>query len=593
MDYKTAVSCTRSAFIGIGLIFIQSVFQDANAQCTSTFSISPNDTICIGETLVLTDLSFSTNGIGGWAWSANGSQLAGSPVSSFSTQFEGVYTIQLQAFDNLGTACDVANQTVVVLGNPVVELTSSPISCYGACDGGMSVTYTSDNEGAYTATWAGVGGSTALSGLCPGVYTAVVTDDYGCTTPFYSVQEQLYQSGPLQAIVTNGQTIMACPGNPSVQIELQIEGGTPFPTQQYSVSWSPATGLSNSNVEDPTLTPLSTNLNQVYTATITDFHGCQTNSSFEHLADVSRLQGNVTVGSDPCVACEVMVYTNQSTAWNQIKYVTTNVSGNYSIDSIPGETGIYIMVDPDNVFYPTALETYYGSPTHSHRWTEALQINSGCQALLNKDIQAITTPPQNGGCTMSGTLYYSHSGKVQQEDPIPLIDVVVEKTPPGTPVGKSTTNVNGEFEFNLMEASQSNYVIYVNIAGIPMGQTYEVTIDQGDLLFDQLNLCLNEDSTEIAVCAVSSVEDSPESTRLESFAFPNPNNGNFTLSMGKFEGSAVEVQVLDLSGRLVSNQSFGNAPNQLTFSGFSEGYYLVRLRSSDSYQILRLNVIQN
>jgi hypothetical protein len=590
MDTKTSVPSMRSVLIAFGFFSLSALFHGSFAQCTSSFSFGPNDTICTGENLTLTDLSFSTNGIGGWAWSANGSQLAGLPVSGFSAQAEGVYTIQLQAFDNIGTACDPASQMIVVLGNPAVELAATEISCTGACDGGMQVTYFSVNEAAYTSTWTGVGGSAPLTDLCPGIYTAVITDEYGCTGPVYAVQEQLFEPALLEANMLTSTTIQSCPGNQSIPIDLNIQGGTPGVTSGYLVSWSPSTGLSATNVEDPVLSPLSTNMNQTFTASITDDRGCQTTASFELVAVSSQLEGTVTIGAAPCVACEVSFFTDPTSAWTETFSSTTDVDGFYHIDQISGSTNFHLMVDPDNIIYPNALQTYYNAGQPTHRWAEALELNSGCGSLLNKDIPVLTVPSHNGACTIKGTLYQSSTGKTQQEDPIPLIDVVVEKTPPGTPAGRATTNVNGEFEFDLMEASDSSYVIYVNFPGVPMGQTYSITVDANDLLYDNLDLCVDVDSTVIAVCSVSGVPDQPQTTTNDISIYPNPNNGDFTLRTGRFEGTDMTMQLIDVSGRVIYEAKAENAPGQINLVGISAGYYLTVIQSATGRETLPVSV---
>lgn len=593
MDHEKPFLHSASAFISIGLILFQAVFQSTFAQCTSAFSIGPNDTICTGESLVLTDLSFSANGIGGWAWSANGSQLAGTPVSSFSTQIEGVYTIELQAFDDLGTPCDPANQTIVVLGNPAVELTATEISCTGACDGGMQVTYFSVNEAAYTATWTGVGGSAPLTDLCPGIYTALITDDYGCTGPVYTVQQQLFEPQELQAEILSGSIIVSCPGNQPIPIDLSIQGGTPDQAGGYAVNWSPSIGLSANNIEDPMLSPLATNMNQTFTANISDFNGCQASASLQLLATSSQLQGIVTIGADPCVGCEVSFFTDPSNAWTESFSAVTDIDGFYEIPQIPGLKDFHLMVDPDNVVYPNALQTYYSLGEPTHRWTESLQLNSGCGSSLTKDIPVLTVPSQNGTCTMRGTLYQSLTGKTQQEDPIPLIDVVVEKTPPGTPAGKATTDQNGIFEFNLMEASDSAYVIYVNFPGVPMGQTYSITVDPNDLLYDNLDLCVDVDSTLISVCSVSGVPNLGVEEPSGMAVYPNPNCGDFIFKTGQFVGANVTLRLFDLFGRVVHEKTIENVPHQLEINSIPAGYYVLFIEAAGSSNTLPVSVLQN
>ncbi|MFT6211823.1 MAG: hypothetical protein ACJATE_002469 [Bacteroidia bacterium] len=47
--------------------------------------------------------------------------------------------------------------------------------------------------------------------------------------------------------------------------------------------------------------------------------------------------------------------------------------------------------------------------------------------------------------------------------------------------------------------------------------------------------------------------------------------------MGSFEGEKAQVNVFDVSGRVVLQRSFQNAPREFQFSGLSKGYYLLRI----------------
>lgn len=590
MDHKASFSIMRSALV---ICLFSAVFQESLAQCTSAFSIGPNDTICINENLTLTDLSFGGTSIDGWQWSANGSQLPGTPVSSFSAPNEGVYVIELIAFDNLGTQCDPAIQSVVVLGNPAVELTATEISCTGACDGGMQVTYFSDNEAAYTSTWVSIGGSAPLTDLCPGLYTAVITDDFGCTGPVYSIQDQLFEPALLEANMLTGNTVQSCPDGQAIALDLDIQGGTPEVTGDYSVSWSPNTGLSASNIEDPVLSPLATNMNQTFTASITDSRGCEATTQVTLMPLPSQVGGEITIGGQPCTACEVYLLKTGVAGWDTIDHVATDVvTGQYYFQVVPGITQFRLMADPDNLIYPTALQTFYGAPDPTYLWQDAFLLNTGCATVTDKDVEVIVPPTQEGQCTLSGTLWsYDGSGKLQAEfDPIPLIDVVVEKTPPGTPQGKSTTDENGEFEFQFMEADAALYTLYVNLPGIPMMETYSITIDPNDLLYAQLDLCVDIDANGIYRCGSLNVEEETEADQKISI-YPNPNNGDFTLRTGRFEGSNMTVHLFDVSGRSVHEMRLENAPSQIEMKSISAGYYLVVIRSSVGSETVPVSVL--
>lgn len=548
------------------------------AQCNASFDYDEQDTVCINAIVVLTDQSTSTNGIGNITWTSNGNQFPSVGGSaSFEPTVEGVYEIILEAFDVQFACSDRDTVTIVVLGNPIAEIEVANISCHGLCDGTAMAFYDSQNSGAYTATWSG-GGTDPLADLCAGVYVADISDDFGCTAG-PSIQGEIIEPDQLSSTISNGATILGCSGDPDIQLNVGISGGTPNINGAYNVLWSPASGISNEFSASPLLDPGVGNQFQIYTANITDDRGCTTSSNVQLLPSNSDVQGVISIGGTPCANCEVVFFKPQSTDWNNIFTAATNASGNYLFGNVPGQIDFRLMADPDDVFHPNVLQGFYAETGSTHLWEQATPLNSGCGAVLQKDIDLPAALQNNGQCSFRGALFYGATGKTQtEEDPIPLIDVVVEKTPPGSPQSKATTDINGEFEFALMESSATLYTLYVNMPGVPMMSTYEILVSPGDTLYQNLNLCFDSLSTEIAPCLATSVEEPTLGTEPSLInVYPNPNNGNFQLLMGSFEGEKAQVNVFDVSGRVVLQSSFQNAPREFQFSGLSKGYYLLRI----------------
>ena len=575
----------------IGLISIAFLSNHADAQCAASFDYGGQDTVCINATVSLTDQSTTPFGVGGWAWSVNGNQLAGlGGISLFEPTEEGVYEIILEVFDSQSTCSDRDTVVIVVLGNPVPQLDIVNISCHGLCDGTALVFYDSPNAGAYTATWS-TGGIAPLTNLCAGMYAATISDGFGCTPPAVSAQGEVIEPSQLTSNISNGAVVLGCDGDPDITLNVGISGGTPNVNGAYNVLWSPATGISNVFSTSPLLTPSTGNLFQIYTANITDDRGCTTSSDVQLLPSTSQVQGVITIGGSPCANCEVIFFKPQSTDWNPLFTGVTNASGNYLFGNVPGQTDFRLMADPDDGVHPNVLQGYYTETGSTYLWEQAAALNSGCGASLQKDIDVPAALQNNGQCTLRGALYQLNPGKVQaQEDPIPLIDVVVEKTPPGSPQAKATTDINGEFEFTLMEASDTLYALYVNIPGLPMNQTHQIMIDPNDLLYNQLDLCVNLERTFISTCTALSVVE-PIEDRSAVSVYPNPSNGSFQVSMGSFEGENTQVKVFDVSGRVVLARSFQNTPNEIQISGIPQGYYVLRIDDGQRAESLTVSVM--
>jgi len=126
----------------------------------------------------------------------------------------------------------------------------------------------SAGQGPYTYSWFPVEGlsdpniqNPLASPTEPTVYKVIITDAIGCEGESDIFVQQYPQ---LNASAGNDKEI--CYGF-STSLNGSTWGGEP----DYTYEWSPATGLSNPNIANPTASPFSTTF---YTLTVTDANGC-------------------------------------------------------------------------------------------------------------------------------------------------------------------------------------------------------------------------------------------------------------------------------------------------------------------------------
>ena len=143
------------------------------------------------------------------------------------------------------------------------------ISCSNASDGSIDISVIG-GAGNATFQWTGSNAfnstSEDLSGLVPGTFDLVVTDQNGCTA---TASFNLTAPSPLDA--TAAITTATCQGTNNGAIDLTTSGGTPA----YSWLWS-GPGAFTSNNED-----ISNLFAGVYTVSITDANGCSYSESFD------------------------------------------------------------------------------------------------------------------------------------------------------------------------------------------------------------------------------------------------------------------------------------------------------------------------
>ncbi len=210
---------------------------------------SSNDVSCYGGN----DGDATINVTGGtapftYAWSPSG----GSGVSAANLS-AGSYSAAVT--DDQGCVGSVN----VVIGSPtqiIITETITDIIC-GSSLGQISTSVTGGN-GTYSYAWLPNGETTSsISGLAVGTYSLEVTDGSGC-----SVLENyvISTSGTLTIVATPASTTI----NAGESVQLNASGATYY-------TWSPATGLSATDISDPIATPTSS---ITYTVTGSDANGC-------------------------------------------------------------------------------------------------------------------------------------------------------------------------------------------------------------------------------------------------------------------------------------------------------------------------------
>lgn len=258
------------------------------------------------------------------------------------------------------------------------------------------------------------------------------------------------------------------------------------------------------------------------------------------------------------------------------------------IDSVPlSEAGAYhfedlypgrytLQVVPNRDAYPDLPPYYLGDrPT----WTGAQFSDYGptfSSAALHISVPSVPElTPEDGQGKISGNVGYEGSLKSTLGRPVKKASVMLLKK------GKKSTNASGDvvgyFEtddlgnYVFENVPDGDYILIVDITGLPMVQVYEVFIE-GNMIKDGLDYEVGTDGIDKS--ASVDVESIKEESLL---VFPNPGDGRILIkaeAMGEYE-----VRVYGSDGRLVPVRVLaeGSGQKTLDISQEDQGLYLIVL----------------
>ncbi|MCB9165251.1 MAG: SprB repeat-containing protein [Flavobacteriales bacterium] len=199
----------------------------------------------------------------------------------------GTYTVQVTN----GSGCVSIAEAVVGTSTAIVpNLSSTPVSCPGACDGTATVGPVGGVE-PYTYTWSpepGAGqGSPQVTGLCAGVYEVLIADASGCDTTV-----QVLISEPLPISASAVVSAVTCFGSCDGSVIVTAAGGT----GALTYSWAPIPPNGQGSNGAFNLCAGS------YALTITDANGCAATFTYEVLGP-DELVLTIGTTSSECGLC--------------------------------------------------------------------------------------------------------------------------------------------------------------------------------------------------------------------------------------------------------------------------------------------------
>ncbi|BDS15565.1 hypothetical protein [Aureispira anguillae] len=555
----------------------------------------------------------ATGGVGGFLYYING-QSQSSPT--FTGLVAGTYT-----FSVCDTNYCVYDTTIVIPARPKVEgiVVGNNPSCHGDCNGSATITVPS-NVTISSAIWNNGMTGTSISGLCPGTYSAIITDQYNCTD---TVSVTLTDPDPVSVnLVSNSD--LNCSTNDGSAVLLASGGVAPYNYQL--VNWSTGEFFSNTTGSFTTLTAGS------YNIIVTDANGCIP----------ACLGHSFVVGNNANPLIVTSTTTDVSCSSNSVNVVNSaNSDGSLTLTATGGTSPYLYSIDgvnfqTSNTFANLAAGVYTSVVIDANGCSQIVVDTIGEPDPIKIGVAAITPATcnqANGSITLTATggtpgfLYYIN-GQSQSsptftgltsgtytfsvcdinycvyDTTIVIPDVTgfvasATSTPlssNGACDGTATvTTSNNANTYNMVwsngmtGATISNLCagVYVVIVTSSDGcsDTVSVTISGSDPVCSRL--ATTNTSTETVIEREKTLPDAIELTNIitESDApmlnvSPNPAFFSMVKVVYQTSEKAVSLSILDLNGKLVYNRDHldGEGSLEVMVDAWPSSTYFVVLR---------------
>lgn len=301
--------------------------------------------------------------------------------------------------------------------------------------------------------------------------------------------------------------------------------------------------------------------------------------------DFGSIAGTVydTTGG-PISTGEMYLYRENSNFTKNDILSTTEINNNgtYQFDSIP--YGEYrIAARPDLGMYPNVFTTYYGDTTD---WVN-------CQTAITTadtfgiDINVLYGNAQVGTSSLEGNL--SLNTWLKNNDPVPGIDIIVERDPEEEPVIETNTDIFGEFSIPALD--DGDYKIWVDMPGLPMAGTYSFTVANGTVV-SGLDFQVGADEIFPTSMVITSINESTTNQPGRVSVYPNPFVDNTIINIDTESETKISIDVYDITGKLVYKviqEQLNLGSSNYTINGINDaGIYLVKVTLGESVECLRI-----
>lgn len=295
-----------------------------------------------------------------------------------------------------------------------------------------------------------------------------------------------------------------------------------------------------------------------------------------HTAD---FEGYVTDGTDTLKSGTIKVYADKSSdaIFDELTSVSIDGSGFYEVNSVEYADEYWLKIIPSD---PSFITSYHRGTL---RWDDSLafKLSDSCDAYVKDIVPRKLEGIGSGGYSLSGTITETGgTGKTFGTDPIPGLDVVLDRIPPSKTVAFTTTDENGYYYFG--DLPEGTYVVTIDYEGLHSDTLYEVKLNSDTTEIEDLDYCVDF-GDRIRGCSPE-IESAEEIFR-DLTVYPNPVNGTLFLEGILGEYSAF---ITDINGRVIFINQGIQGNTSIETENLIPGVYLLTISKNGEQQTIKV-----
>ncbi|MCF8247009.1 MAG: PKD domain-containing protein [Saprospiraceae bacterium] len=556
--YTVTLTATNSASGASNTLSSQ--VQVTNTAITATITPQGSTQLCQGQSV---SLQANTGSGFTYQWKLNGTDIVGATASTYTATQTGDYRVVVTS----GPNCSATSLATLVSVNAAPSATATPVGAPTVC-AGNTVTLNANTGTGLTWQWqlngGNIAGATASSYATNtgGNYTVVVTNAINCTAVSSPVNVVI---NALPTIAATANDLSLCLGQSAT---LTGSGGITYTWQPGNLSGTPV-------IVSPTVST-------VYTVSGTDANGCSNQGTV-----------SIIVLALPTISADA---TNAAFCIGGSTDLTANGGVNYLWQ--PGN-----LIDPAINVAPTATTNYSVVGTDANGCSNSATVQVTVYPLPTIVVSDLgICMGESGQLSASGAVNYSWSPTAGLDNPnipnpvaSPTMTTVytVTGTDANTCVGyeEVTVTVNDlpvvDLGPNVIICENATLALH---AGVGFSEylwstgatTEEMTVAGGAYsvtVVDQ-NGCSAVDEIIITEEVCNATINALNNNQVQ--LYPNPNNGNFMLSIISEVSGELTLEIFNPLGQAIAKvetiKSERNFSHEFALAGLPPSVYVLKVR---------------